>query len=99
MEFYEGYVDKQSVINRVKKIFEDTKFSYLEISPSNRIFLFAQNPMVFIMDNEFWNYLQKWVNEKYNTFIAIGMCKLGESLNMGEFDKMIPIFNIADYIR
>ena len=59
VEFYEGYVDKQSVIDKVKKIFEDTKFSYLEISPSNRIFLFAQNPMVFIMDNEFWNYLQK----------------------------------------
>ena len=99
VEFYEGYVDKQSIIDKVKKIFEDTKFSYLEISPSNRIFLFAENPMVFIMDNEFWNYLQKWVNEEYNTFMAIGMCKLDESLNMGEFDKMIPIFNIADYIR
>ena len=73
VEFYEGFVDKQSVIDKVKMLFEDTKFSYIEINSNNRIFLFAENPTIFIKDNTLWNYLQNWVNEKYNTFVAIGM--------------------------
>jgi hypothetical protein len=98
IEFYEGFVDKQSVINKVKMLFKDTKFSYIEINSNNRIFLFAENPTIFIKDNNLWNYLQNWVNEKYNTFIAIGMY-ISNGIDLSNDCNVIPIFNIIDYIK
>lgn len=98
VEFYEGFVDKQSVIDKVKMLFEDTKFSYIEINSNNRIFLFAENPTIFIKDNNLWNYLQNWVNEKYNTFIAIGMYTPNK-IDLSNDCDIVPIFNIVDYIR
>lgn len=88
-EFYKDVKTDDEII----KLLNDTKFSYMEISANNRIFLFAENPTAFIKDNNLWNYLQNWVNETYDTFIAIGMTIFNE--NMSEF---IPIFDIADYI-
>ncbi len=96
VEFYEGFVDKQSVIDKVKMLFENTKFSYIEINSNNRIILFAENPTIFIKDNTLWNYLQNWVNEKYNTFIAIG---IPNRIDLSNYYDIIPIFNIVDYIK
>lgn len=90
VEFYEGYTD------RVKFLFTNTKFSYLEISINKRIFLFAENPMTFIKDMSLWDYIQNWVNEEYKTFIAIG------KYNMIEFDEdstVLPLFDILHYIK
>lgn len=98
VEFYEGFVDKQSVIDKVKMLFEDTKFSYIEINSNNRIFLFAENPTIFIKDNTLWNYLQNWVNEKYNTFVAIGMYT-PNGIDLSNDCDIVPIFNIVDYIK
>ena len=98
VEFYEGFTDKQSVINKVKMLFENTKFSYIEINSSNRIFLFAENPAIFIKDNNLWNYLQNWVNEKYNTFIAIGMYT-PNGIDLSDDCDIVPIFNIVDYLK
>lgn len=98
VEFYEGFVDKQSVIDKVKMLFEDTKFSYIEINSNNRIFLFAENPTIFIKDNTLWNYLQNWVNEKYNTFVAIGMY-VPNRIDLSNDCDIVPIFNIVDYIK
>ena len=98
VEFYEGFTDKQSVINKVKMLFENTKFSYIEINSSNRIFLFAENPAIFIKDNNLWNYLQNWVNEKYNTFIAIGMYT-PNGIDLSDDCDIVSIFNIVDYLK
>lgn len=98
IEFYEGYVDKQSVIDKVKKLFIDTKFSYLEINSNNRIFLFAENPTKFIKDDTLWNYLQNWINEKYNTFIAIAKY-VPNCVDLLNENNIISIFNITDYIK
>lgn len=98
VEFYEGFVDKQSVIDKVKMLFEDTKFSYIEINSNNRIFLFAENPTIFIKDNTLWNYLQNWVNEKYNTFVAIGMY-VPNGIDLSNDCDIVPIFNIVDYVK
>lgn len=98
VKFYEGFMDKQSVVDKVKMLFEDTKFSYIEINSNNRIFLFAENPTIFIKDNALWNYLQNWANEKYNTFIAIGIYTPNEMDLFNDCD-IVPIFNIIDYIK
>lgn len=98
VEFYEGFMDKQSAINKVKMLFEDTKFSYIEINSNNRIFLFAENPAIFIKDNNLWNYLQNWINEKYNTFIAIGMYT-PNGIDLFDDCDIVPIFNIVDYLK
>ena len=98
VEFYEGFTDKQSIINKVKMLFENTKFSYIEINSNNRIFLFAENPAIFIKDNALWNYLQNWVNEKYNTFIAIGMYT-PNGIDLSDDCDIVPIFNIVDYLK
>ena len=88
-EFYKNTKTDDEII----KLLNDTKFSYMQISANNRIFLFAENPTIFIKDNNLWNYLQNWVNETYDTFIAIGLTILNKDMS-----ELIPIFDIADYI-
>ena len=82
-------------ITNIKYLFERTKFSYMIINPSNRIFLFAENPMEFMENNSLWNLLQEWVNEEYDTFIAIGKC----ISNVSNEENIISISNISDYLR
>lgn len=96
VEFYEGYVDRESVVNRVKFLFTNTKFSYLEINMNKRIFLFAENPMAFIKDINLWDYIQNWVNEEYKTFIAIGKYNM---IEFGEDSTVLPLFDILHYIK
>ena len=72
-EFYSNVINIQDIDKFVDKLFKETEFTYLSINKNNRIFLFAKNPSRFIKDNTMWDYMQKWVNEVYSTFMAIGM--------------------------
>lgn len=73
-------------------ILNETKFQYLCINSSQRIFLFAENPCAFIKDNDLWNYLQNWIRDEYNTTLAIGM----NYIYMKDDITVKPLFDLCE---
>lgn len=73
-------------------ILNETKFQYLCVNSSQRIFLFAENPCVFIKDNDLWNYLQNWIRDEYNTILAIGM----NYVYMKDDISVKPLFDLCE---
>lgn len=86
----------ESSVKKTKTLLKETKFSFLEIYSKNRIFLFAENPIVFIKDNKMWNYLQSWVNDEYNSFMAIGLYKMN---NLEDSEEIYSIHDMSDYLE
>lgn len=71
--FYACVVNIKDVKGFVDTLFKETSIMYISVNSNNRIILYAKNPTRFIKDDMMWNFLQNWVNETYDRFMAMGI--------------------------
>lgn len=65
-----GYYGMDNV-SVVDNLFNETDFKKVDVE-NGRIFIYALNPMRFISNDRFWNYLQHEVNVRYDMTMCIG---------------------------